>query len=128
MTFDYPRFRKAFAAAKRNLRISQDYHSSKPTAVGTRIPVHGHKRQVTQQGITRTHRVRLTELAAEQSAALDLPDDPIEKQKWESVWAADREAAIMCSKGKHLYGESRLRWISGHTGVLLSEVRYILRK
>lgn len=128
MTFDYAKFRKAFAAAKRNLRISQQRIGDRPSAVGTRIPVRGKRRHCNQQGITRVHRIRLTELAAEQSARLDLPDDPIEKQKWESVWAADREAAIQCSKGKHLYGESRLRWISGHTGVLLSEVRYILRK
>lgn len=54
--------------------------------------------------------------------------DPIEQIKHAAILAADVEAAHLCSKGHHLYGGARLRWIAGKTGCTLIEVKTILHK
>lgn len=131
MGIDYEEFRKAFIHAKKNLRISQDYHISKPSAIGTYIPVRGHKRRVTQKGITRTHRVRQTELDAGKPQVVVkriLLESEVEKRA--AVMALWQEAADWSRKrdGHGIYGGARHRWIAGKLGLTVREVCLLLGK
>lgn len=51
----------------------------------------------------------------------------VEADKHAMILAADTEAAYLCSQGKSLYGNARIRWIAGRVGVTPREVSFILR-
>lgn len=131
MPFDLDECKRALRAAKRNLRISQDYHSSKPSAVGTRIPVHSRFGKVNQQGISKTHVSRRVELDAGKPQVIVkrvLLESEAEKRA--AVLALWQEAADWSRKGNGhgIYGGARHRWIAGKLGLTVREVCLLLGK
>lgn len=131
MAFNYDEFRKAFAAAKRNLRISQDYHTSKPNPIPTRIPIHSRFGKVNQQGISKVSVSRRVELDAGKPQVIVkriLLESEIEKRA--AVLALWQEAADWSRRrdGHGIYGAARHSWIAGKLGLTLREVRFLLGK
>ena len=97
-------------------------------AISTYIPVKSKTNQTKIDGTQPTVKPRTTEIEALRVRFIPVTKVAFtELEKQRLIFEADAQAAYLCSKGKHLYGGARKRWIAGQVGVTVREVKLHLR-